>query len=88
MMPIQSTIIAVDIIPVKPIRGVKTFVEDITTSKCRATVKKVRKYFWTTTGAHPIIRNPENKKSLNAFVEIHNDIKGDYSRESDSKCFL
>lgn len=39
-MPLDSTLLGVDIMPIKPIRGVQTFIEDITTAKCRATVKK------------------------------------------------
>ncbi|KNB42957.1 putative methyltransferase [Blastocystis sp. subtype 4] len=34
-MPVESTIIAVDLMPMKPIHNVKTFQEDITTQKCR-----------------------------------------------------
>jgi len=39
-MPLDSTLLGVDIMPIKPIRGCQTFIEDITTAKCRATVKK------------------------------------------------
>lgn len=39
-MPIQSTIIGVDLVAIKPIRGVQTFQEDITTPKCYNTIKK------------------------------------------------
>lgn len=39
-MPLQSTIIGVDLVPIKPIRGVVTFQEDITTKKCINTLKK------------------------------------------------
>jgi hypothetical protein len=38
-MPLDSTLLGVDIVPIKPIRGCKTFIEDITTAKCRATVR-------------------------------------------------
>lgn len=34
-MPAGSLIIGVDLLPIKPIRGVKTFVGDITTAACR-----------------------------------------------------
>lgn len=39
-MPLQSTIIGVDLVAIKPIRGVVTFQEDITTKKCINTIKK------------------------------------------------
>lgn len=39
-MPSGSTIIGLDLDPIKPIRGVRTFVEDITTARCRTTLKR------------------------------------------------
>lgn len=39
-MPYGSKIIAVDLAPIKPIKGVVTFQADITTAKCRAMLKK------------------------------------------------
>ena len=39
-MPVESTIIAVDLMPIKPIHNVKTFQEDITTQKCRNAIKE------------------------------------------------
>ena len=34
-MPLTSLIVGVDLVPIKPIRGVKTLVHDITTQACR-----------------------------------------------------
>ena len=39
-MPIESTIIGVDLLPIKPIHNVKTFQEDITTLHCRDVIKR------------------------------------------------
>lgn len=38
-MPVESTIIGVDLLPMKPIHNVKTFQEDITTQQCRNVIK-------------------------------------------------
>ncbi|KAG0242934.1 AdoMet-dependent rRNA methyltransferase spb1 [Actinomortierella wolfii] len=43
MMPVQSLIVGVDLAPIKPLPGVITFVEDITTEKCRATLRQTLK---------------------------------------------
>ena len=40
-MPMSSTIVGVDLAPIKPIRGCTTFVDDITTQSCRAQLKRV-----------------------------------------------
>jgi AdoMet-dependent rRNA methyltransferase SPB1 len=39
-MPVGSLIIAVDLVPIKPIRGVKTLIGDITTTQCRAAIRR------------------------------------------------
>ena len=39
-MPMNSTIVGVDLAPIRPIRGVTTLVEDITTQSCRAALKR------------------------------------------------
>jgi AdoMet-dependent rRNA methyltransferase SPB1 len=39
-MPSASTIVGVDLMPIKPIRGVITHTEDITTPACRALLKR------------------------------------------------
>ena len=39
-MPLSSTIVGIDLVPIKPIRGVITLTEDITTDKCRSAIKR------------------------------------------------
>jgi AdoMet-dependent rRNA methyltransferase SPB1 len=40
-MPPKSTIVGIDLLPIKPIRGVQTLQEDITTQQCRNKLKKL-----------------------------------------------
>ena len=40
IMPANSIVLGVDLLPIRPIRNVKTFVSDITTAECRALIKK------------------------------------------------
>jgi|MDSY01.1.fsa_nt_gb AdoMet-dependent rRNA methyltransferase SPB1 len=39
-MPANSIVLGIDLLPIRPIRNVKTFVSDITTADCRAMVKR------------------------------------------------
>ncbi|GIM12377.1 hypothetical protein Vretimale_15764 [Volvox reticuliferus] len=39
-MPVGSLILGVDLAPIKPIRGVKTLVQDITSQQCRTAIKR------------------------------------------------
>ncbi|KAG0303983.1 AdoMet-dependent rRNA methyltransferase spb1, partial [Dissophora globulifera] len=43
MMPVSSLIVGVDLAPIKPLPNVITFVEDITTEKCRSTLRSTLK---------------------------------------------
>ena len=39
-MPANSVVLGVDLLPIRPIRNVKTLVSDITTAECRSLIKK------------------------------------------------
>lgn len=39
-MPVASLIIGVDIVPIKPVRGARTILGDITTQECRQKIRK------------------------------------------------
>ena len=41
--PVGATIMAIDLLPIKAIRGVKTLIGDITTQECRHLIKKETK---------------------------------------------
>jgi AdoMet-dependent rRNA methyltransferase SPB1 len=45
-MPADSVVLGVDLLPIRPIRNVKTFVSDITTSECRALIKREIPHGW------------------------------------------
>ncbi|RZC44600.1 hypothetical protein C5167_037551 [Papaver somniferum] len=42
-VPVGSFVLGVDLYPIKPIRGAISIIEDITTVRCRATIKKLMK---------------------------------------------
>ncbi|KAH7284979.1 hypothetical protein KP509_33G005200 [Ceratopteris richardii] len=42
-MPVGSFIVGVDLVPIRPVRGTLTLQEDITTPKCRASIRKLMK---------------------------------------------
>lgn len=39
-MPMGSLIMGVDLVPIKPVRGVKCFLSDITTQECRTLIRR------------------------------------------------
>lgn len=51
-MPVNSLIVGVDLSPIKPIPGVITFQSDITTDKCRATIRQHLKTWKADTVLH------------------------------------
>ncbi|KAL2821593.1 AdoMet-dependent rRNA methyltransferase spb1 [Aspergillus granulosus] len=51
-MPAQSLIVGVDLAPIKPIPRVITFQQDITTEKCRATIRQHLKHWKADTVLH------------------------------------
>lgn len=51
-MPVNSLIVGVDLSPIKPIPGVITFQSDITTEKCRATIRSHLKTWKADTVLH------------------------------------
>eukprot|EP00250_Pteridium_aquilinum_P005462 c1554_g1_i1 orf=81-2570(+) len=42
-MPVGSLIVGVDLVPIRPVRGALTLQEDITTPRCRASIRKLLK---------------------------------------------
>lgn len=44
-MPVSSLIIGVDLVPIKPIRNVITFTDDITSASCRARLREELKEY-------------------------------------------
>ncbi|KAJ3214656.1 AdoMet-dependent rRNA methyltransferase spb1 [Clydaea vesicula] len=68
-MPKQSIIIGLDLAPIKPIPNVITFVEDITTDKCKATLKSQLKHFKADTVLHDGAPNVGKSWLHDAFTQ-------------------
>ena len=47
-MPVESKIIGVDLVPIKPISGVITIQEDITTDTCKSKIRKAHSFLHAT----------------------------------------
>ena len=72
-MPMQSTIVGIDLAAIKPIRGCTTLVEDITTPSCRAAIKRV---------------TPEGMKYDCVLHDGAPNVGGNYAKEAYSQAAL